>query len=267
MKTFVVLPSPYEFPDGVIKSLCCPEVWLFFTVHIQCTVSNMYCTHIKPVSVQLHIPYGRLDHCKVFLSSIGWHQRAVSRLMGQESKKKKKSGQIFDSFLYFLEVLRYEYLKSKLCWEVQDTWSPWMWGFDFFHRFTSPLSVFCHLPKIGEPSIYSTTVCWESISYLALFSSVQSLSRVWLFVTAWTAARQASLSITNSWKPPKFMSIESVIQSHHLILCCPLLLLPSVFPSIRVFFKWVSSSHQVAKVLEFQLQHQSFQWTPRTDLL
>ena len=90
MKTFVVLPSPYEFPDGVIKSLCCPEVWLFFTVHIQCTVSNMYCTHIKPVSVQLHIPYGRLDHCKVFLSSIGWHQRAVSRLMGQESKKKKK---------------------------------------------------------------------------------------------------------------------------------------------------------------------------------
>ena len=68
-----------------------------------------------------------------------------------------------------------------------------------------------------------------------MFSSVQSLSHVPLFATPWTAARQASLSITNSWSPPKSMSIESVMPSSHLILCCPLLLLPSVFPSIRVF--------------------------------
>ena len=67
------------------------------------------------------------------------------------------------------------------------------------------------------------------------FSSVQSLSSVWLFVTPWTAARQASLSITNSQSPRKPMSIESVMPSNHLILCCPLLLLPSIFPSIRVF--------------------------------
>ena len=67
------------------------------------------------------------------------------------------------------------------------------------------------------------------------FSSVQSLSRVRLFVTPWTAAHQASLSITNSWSPPKPMSIESVMPSNHLILCHPLLLLPSIFPSIRVF--------------------------------
>ena len=66
-------------------------------------------------------------------------------------------------------------------------------------------------------------------------SSVQSLSRVWLFVTPWTAARQASLSVTNSVSPPKPMSIKSVMPSNHLILCCPLLLLPSIFPSIRVF--------------------------------
>ena len=66
-------------------------------------------------------------------------------------------------------------------------------------------------------------------------SSVQSLSRVRLFVTPWTVARQASLSITNSWSPPKPMSIESVMPSSHLILCHPLLLLPSIFPSIRVF--------------------------------
>ena len=67
------------------------------------------------------------------------------------------------------------------------------------------------------------------------FSSVQLLSRVRLFVTSWTAARQASLSITNSRSILKLMSIESVMPCNHLILCCPLLLLPSIFPSIRVF--------------------------------
>ena len=65
-------------------------------------------------------------------------------------------------------------------------------------------------------------------------SSVQSLSRVWLFATPWTAAHQASLSITNSWSSPKPMSIELVMPSNHLILCRPLLLLPSIFPNIRV---------------------------------
>ena len=66
------------------------------------------------------------------------------------------------------------------------------------------------------------------------FISVQSLSRVQLFATPWTTARQASLSITNSQSLPKLMSIESVTPSNHLILCCPLLP-PSIFPSIRVF--------------------------------
>ena len=65
--------------------------------------------------------------------------------------------------------------------------------------------------------------------------SVQSFSCVRLFMTLWTAALQASLSTTNSWSPPKPMSIKSVMPSNHLILCCPLLLLPSIFPSIRVF--------------------------------
>ena len=67
------------------------------------------------------------------------------------------------------------------------------------------------------------------------FSSVQWLSRVRLFATPWTAARQASLSITNSWSLLKLTSIESVMPSNHLILCRPLLLSPSFFPSIRVF--------------------------------
>ena len=67
------------------------------------------------------------------------------------------------------------------------------------------------------------------------FSSVQLLSRVWLFLTPWIAAGQASLSITNSPSLPKLTSIESVMPSSHLILCRPLLLLPSIPPSIRVF--------------------------------
>ena len=67
------------------------------------------------------------------------------------------------------------------------------------------------------------------------FSSVQSLSCVWLFATPWTATHQASLSFTISWSLLKLMSMESMIPPNHLILCLPLLLLPSVFPSIRVF--------------------------------
>ena len=74
------------------------------------------------------------------------------------------------------------------------------------------------------------------------FSSVQSLSHVWLLATPWIIARQASLSITSSWSLPKPMSIESVMQSNHLILCRPLLLLPPVLPSIRVFSNESTSS-------------------------
>ena len=97
------------------------------------------------------------------------------------------------------------------------------------------------------------------------FSSVQSLSRVQL-CDPMTAAHEASLSITKSKRLLKLMFIELVMPSNHLILCCPVLLLPSSIPSIRVFSN-VSSLHQVAKVLEFQLQHQSFQWIFRTHFL
>ena len=91
--------------------------------------------------------------------------------------------------------------------------------------------------------------------------SVQLLSRVWLFATPWTAACQLSLSVTNSHSIPKLMSIQP---SHRLSFPSP--------PAFSVsqhqgFFKWVSSSHQVAKGLKFQLQHQYFQWIFRTDFL
>ena len=77
--------------------------------------------------------------------------------------------------------------------------------------------------------------CISKPSHLSSFSSVKSLSHVQVFATPWTAAHQASLSITNSLSLPKLISIELVIPSNHLILCRALLLLPSIFPSIRVF--------------------------------
>ena len=96
---------------------------------------------------------------------------------------------------------------------------------------------------------------WIELPFFSL-SSVQLLSHVRLFATLWTTACQASLPITNSWSLPKLMSLESVIPSNHLILCCPLLLLPWLFPSIRVFSNesvlciswpnyWVSASTSV----------------------
>ena len=100
-------------------------------------------------------------------------------------------------------------------------------------------------------------------------SSVQLLSHVQLFVTPWTTARQASLSITNSWSSLRLMSIESVMPSSHLILCHPLLLLPSIFPSIRVFsnesalhIKWpkywsfsfnISPSNEHPRLISFRM--------------
>ena len=96
-----------------------------------------------------------------------------------------------------------------------------------------------NIPTISFPSLESPAG--------ALISSVQSLSCVWLFATPWTAACQASLSITNSLSLLKLMSIQSVYAQHQ-----------SLFKRVR---------HQVAKVLEFQLQHQSFQWVFRTDFL
>ena len=85
-----------------------------------------------------------------------------------------------------------------------------------------------------QPLWKSWTVSYKSI-HSTTISSVQSLSHVRFFVTPWTAVHQASLSITNSRSSLKLMSIETVMPSSHLILYCPLLLLPSIFPRIRVF--------------------------------
>ena len=96
-------------------------------------------------------------------------------------------------------------------------------------------TVLCGSVSLLAHDLTLTVSIFICLSNSSKFSSLQSLSHVRLFAIPWTAACQASLSITNSLSPPKTMSIESVMPSNHLILCRPLLLLPSVFPSIRVF--------------------------------
>ena len=154
--------------------------------------------------------------------------------------------------------------------DQQFTPSGWVWRYLGFIK----VNVSCHLKKHIWGKGHFRSNWWHPIlSWFSnpepvwrhQFSPLQSLSHVQLFATPWAAACQASLSITNSWS--LLISIESVMPPNHLILYSPLLLLTSIFPSIRVFSNEPSSLHQVAKVLEFQLQHQSFQQIFRTDFL
>ena len=114
--------------------------------------------------------------------------------------------------------------------------------------------------------LYQGHSYWNWETGLELFVVFQSPSHVQLFAAPWTAARYASLSFTISWSVFKLISIESVMPSNHLILS------PHSPPALNLFqhhgpFQWVSSSHQVDKVLGLQLQHQSFQWIFSVDFL
>ena len=157
-------------------------------------------------------------------------------------------------------------------------WSPYRWQSRFQYIFLKKNKVDLKFymnaknlerPKKEKKSKRNKKIHWfqNSRPDFKTHCSVQSLSRVRLFAIPWTAARQASLSITNLQSPPKLTSIESVNAirpSHPLSSPSP----PAPNPSQHEgLFQWVNSLHEVAKVLEFQLQHQSFQWTPRTDLL
>ena len=138
----------------------------------------------------------------------------------------------------------------------------------FTSRWTKNFQMYkLDLEKVAEPEIKLPTSVGSqkkqessrrtstsaSLTTLKPFSSVQSLSRVWLFGTPWIAARQASLSITNSQSSLRLTSIESVMPSSHLILCHPPSP-PAPNPSQHQrLFQCVNSSHEVAKVLEFQL--------------
>ena len=161
------------------------------------------------------------------------------------------------------------YIESRFCtiWATREALAPVAVSFHFIFREPwNGLEQYMYQINFNDTLYLKLGLYPQSIPHLP-FSSVQSLSHVWLFVTPWTAARQASLSITNSWSLVKLMShrVGDVIQPSH----------PLSFPSPPALnlaqhqgpFKWVSSLHQVAKILEFQLQHQSFQWIFRTDFL
>ena len=136
------------------------------------------------------------------------------------------------------------------------------WGWNFLWHFQQERGVY--FP--GEASIHERKHS-RGNCVVIVFSSVQFSSVAQSCPTLCDPMNNStSLSITNSWSSLRLMSIELVIPSSHLILCCTLLLLPSMPPSISLF-QWVNSLHEVTKVLEFQLQYHPFQRTPRTDLL
>ena len=145
--------------------------------------------------------------------------------------------------------------------------------FQWFHL---PFHIVCSRVWYGElksallcssmPLRMTIMPCLVWFRYLKIVCSVQLLSRVRL--CDHMDCSMPGLPVHHqSQSLLKLMSFESVMPSNHIILCCPLLLQPSIFPSIRVFSSESSSSHHVAKVLEFQLQHQSFQCIFRTDFL
>ena len=161
-------------------------------------------------------------------------------------------------FLY-LEVYllgRHTIVVLSFCWIgpivimkcARLLWQPLIWILFWLFKEIAILYVNCITVYIGKGNGMKykiATLAFSSLlsmwhlfffSFISFqFSSVQLLSPVWLFATPWTAAHQASLSISNCGSLPKPISIESVMPSNHLILCHPLLLLPSIFPSIRVF--------------------------------
>ena len=124
------------------------------------------------------------------------------------------------------------------------------------------------LHKMFAEALFKISKPWKKPRCLLVGESVvvvQLLSHVWL-CNSMDCSVPSFLYITIFQSLLKLMSIESVMPSNHLILCHPLLL-PSIFPSNQALFQWVSSLHQVAKVLELHLQRQSFQWIFRTDFL
>ena len=148
------------------------------------------------------------------------------------------------------------YYDVYLCQSRRKTWlvNLWFYGKEkkYWEKFIS----------IRKPRNIGCRYKYHILS----FSSVQSLSHVWLFVTPWIAAGQVSLYITNSRSLPKYMSIESVIPSRHLILCRPLLLLPAILPSIRVFSNESTLCRRWPKYWSFSFNISPFNEVPGKQL-
>ena len=211
--------------------------WQCFTPTKKVLLSSPYCLStalsyprpgVSAVSPGMLDYKSKLRFPRTFTSLSHWlrqHDEAVNvknrekdKTQRDQERKKETEKQAFK--ILFLSVP----------W-VENIWAKAL----LFHLF--PKCTLFHLLCVRERFNLQKLFCnlWLCPELSYTFNSVQSLSHVWLSATPWTAARQASLSITNSWNLLKLMSIKSVMPSNHLILCCPFLLLPSIFPSIRVF--------------------------------
>ena len=153
----------------------------------------------------------------------GWHQKPNGHEFEQTLRDSEGQGSLACCSLWGSQRVGHDWANFSL-------WSGFSWEIISLHH--SPL--FSEMKRLRGWSLLPSRKRWGGL-YLKPLSSVQSLSRVLLFATPWTAALQASLSIANSQSLLKLMSIELVMPSSHLILCCPLLLLPSIFPASGSF--------------------------------
>ena len=190
-------------------------------------------------------------------SILAWRIPWTESLVGYSPQITKSWTQLSDFTFTFTFI-------QLICYTFSLSYVEFKFMYSANRRMFWILTWFWYLP--ANLFSFNSSIFGSAIVLAVVCLIVQSLSHVWLLAAPWAAARQASLSFNISQSLLKPMSIESVMPSNHLILCCPLLLPPSVFPSIKVF-QWVSSLNQVAQVLELQLQHQSFQWIFRTDFL
>ena len=147
----------------------------------------------------------------------------------EKNNKSSSSNAVFNLYFTFGD------LRAHII-TVEEKWIKHPFSFSVSHfRNDSSGGSMLNMTDLLETQVTVVMIrCWVNLESFQ-FSSVQSLSHVWLFATPWIAARQASLSITNSWSSLKLKSIESVMPPNHLILCCPFLPLPPISPSIRVF--------------------------------
>ena len=148
-----------------------------------------------------------------------------------------------------------------VAWTPTQCLAPVSWVF----RECNWMCILWSLPRCSQPgsSCWVGSIMWCVVLTRLWLDSVivvQLLSRIWIF-------GQHARPLCPSLTPGVYSNSCLLSRSNHLILCCPLLLSLSIFSQHQGLFKWVSSSHQVAKVLEFQLQHQSFQWIFKADFL
>ena len=235
--------SPWEFAlDNILSVSSVTQSCMILCDPIDCNTTGFPVHHWLPTLVQTHVhwigdaiqPSHPLSSPSHPVFNLSQHQGLFQWVSSLHQVAKVLELQLqHQSFQWIFRIAFFEN------WVVQSPFSPR----DSQESFPTPQ--FKSINSLALSFLYSPTFTpihdyWKNGSFDSVSQSVQSLSHVSLFATPWTAAHQASLSLTKSGSLPKLMSIESVMPPNLLILCCPLLLPPSIFLSIRVFSnEWV----------------------------